>query len=171
VLLWLWCRPAAAAPIRPLAWEFPYATGMALSKRHVAEKKKKKKKGIGVPVMAQWLTNLRTMRLQVRSLALLSGLRIQRCGELWCRSQTWLGSCIAVALTQASGYRSNWTPGLGTSIYHGSGPRKGKKKKKKKKEIKNPRRWGKKKGIAEEYIQCCSIYTKFQNMQKLKQCT
>ena len=23
MLLWLWCRPAAAAPIRPLAWERP----------------------------------------------------------------------------------------------------------------------------------------------------
>ena len=29
-LLWLWCRPAAAAPIRPLAWEPPYAAGAAL---------------------------------------------------------------------------------------------------------------------------------------------
>ena len=28
-LLWLWCRPAAAAQIRPLAWEIPYATGSA----------------------------------------------------------------------------------------------------------------------------------------------
>ena len=27
VLLWLWCRPSAAAPIRPLAWELP---GVAL---------------------------------------------------------------------------------------------------------------------------------------------
>ena len=26
-LLWLWRRPAATAPIRPLAWEPPYATG------------------------------------------------------------------------------------------------------------------------------------------------
>ena len=26
VLLWLWCRPAAGAPIRPLAWELPCAT-------------------------------------------------------------------------------------------------------------------------------------------------
>ena len=25
-----WCRPAAAAPIRPLAWEPPYAAGMTL---------------------------------------------------------------------------------------------------------------------------------------------
>ena len=29
-LLWLWCRLAAAARIRPLAWELPYATGVAL---------------------------------------------------------------------------------------------------------------------------------------------
>ena len=29
-LLWLWSRPAAAAPIRPLAWELPYAIGAAL---------------------------------------------------------------------------------------------------------------------------------------------
>ena len=27
VLLWLWCRPAAVALIRPLAWEPPYAMG------------------------------------------------------------------------------------------------------------------------------------------------
>ena len=29
-LLWLWRRPAATAPIQPLAWEPPYATGAAL---------------------------------------------------------------------------------------------------------------------------------------------
>ena len=29
-LLWLWCRPAAPAPNLPLAWELPYATGVAL---------------------------------------------------------------------------------------------------------------------------------------------
>jgi len=32
-LLWLWCRPAGAAPIRPLAWEPPYASSAALKKR------------------------------------------------------------------------------------------------------------------------------------------
>ena len=37
-LLWLWHRLAAAAPIRPLAWESPYAMGVALKR----EKKKKK---------------------------------------------------------------------------------------------------------------------------------
>ena len=31
-LLWLWHRPAATAPIRPLAWEPPYAAGAALEK-------------------------------------------------------------------------------------------------------------------------------------------
>ena len=29
-LLWLWCRPAATALIRPLAWELSYAVGVAL---------------------------------------------------------------------------------------------------------------------------------------------
>ena len=42
MLLWLWCRPAAIAPIRPLAWEPPYATGAAL-KRQKDQKKKKKR--------------------------------------------------------------------------------------------------------------------------------
>ena len=30
--LWLWCRLAAAAPVRPLVWELPYAIGAALKK-------------------------------------------------------------------------------------------------------------------------------------------
>ena len=33
VLLWLWWRPAAAAPIPPLVWEPPYAAGVALKRR------------------------------------------------------------------------------------------------------------------------------------------
>ena len=32
VLLWLLCRSAATAPIRPLAWEPPYVEGAALEK-------------------------------------------------------------------------------------------------------------------------------------------
>ena len=31
-LLWFWCRLVAKAPIRPLAWEPPYAVGAALEK-------------------------------------------------------------------------------------------------------------------------------------------
>ena len=32
VLLWLWRRLAATALVRPLAWELPYAMGVALKK-------------------------------------------------------------------------------------------------------------------------------------------
>ena len=32
-LLLLWHRPVAAAPIRPLAWETPYAAGVALKRQ------------------------------------------------------------------------------------------------------------------------------------------
>ena len=42
MLLWLWCRPAATAPIRPLAWEPPYAMGAAPEKAKSWKKKKKK---------------------------------------------------------------------------------------------------------------------------------
>ena len=42
-LLWLWCRPAAAAPIRPLAWEPPYAMGAALKRQKRPKKRKKEK--------------------------------------------------------------------------------------------------------------------------------
>ena len=34
-VLWLWHSLAAAAPIRLLAWEPPYAAGMALKRRHL----------------------------------------------------------------------------------------------------------------------------------------
>ena len=41
---------------------------------------------LGVPILAhRKLIQLGTMRSRVRSMALLSGLRIQRCCELWCR--------------------------------------------------------------------------------------
>ena len=39
-LPWLWRRLAATAPIRPLAWELPYATGVALEKTKKKQKKK-----------------------------------------------------------------------------------------------------------------------------------
>ena len=42
MLPWLWCRPAATAPMRPLAWEPPYAARAALEKEKRQKKKKKK---------------------------------------------------------------------------------------------------------------------------------
>ena len=44
-LLCLWCRRMATAPIRPLAWEPPYALGAALKKTR--KKKKYTNKGEG----------------------------------------------------------------------------------------------------------------------------
>ena len=44
---------------------------------------------------------------------LIQGVKIRHCQELWCRSQTQLGSCIAVAV--AGSCSSNWTPSLRTS--------------------------------------------------------
>ena len=41
VLLWLWHRLAATAPIRPLAWEPPHAVGAALEKSKRLKKKKR----------------------------------------------------------------------------------------------------------------------------------
>ena len=41
-LLWLWRRPVATAPIRPLAWEPPYAAEAA--QRNSKKTKKKQKK-------------------------------------------------------------------------------------------------------------------------------
>ena len=40
MLLWLWCGPVAIAPIEPLAWQPPYAVGVAQEK---AKRQKKKK--------------------------------------------------------------------------------------------------------------------------------
>ena len=44
-MLWLWRRLAAVALIHLLAWEPPYATGLALKRQKTPPPKKKKKKG------------------------------------------------------------------------------------------------------------------------------
>ena len=81
--------------------------------------------------MAQQLMNPTSIHKDVAQfLALLSGLRIQHCHELWCRSQMRVRFYAAVALAQAGSYSSDWTPGLGTPICHGCGPKKTKRQKK-----------------------------------------
>ena len=61
--------------------------------------RERKNQDTGVPVVAQWKQiQLGTMKLRVQPLDSLSGLMIRRCCELWCRSQTPLGSDVAVAL-------------------------------------------------------------------------
>ena len=56
--------------------------------------------GVSIVVQRKWIQQGST-RLQVRSLPLFCGLRIQRCHELWCRWQTQLRSDIAVAVAYA----------------------------------------------------------------------
>ena len=50
-LLWLWCSQAATALIRPLAWEPPYAAGVALEK---TKRPKERKKGVGACYIYQF---------------------------------------------------------------------------------------------------------------------
>ena len=73
-----------------------------------------------------WLRRLRTqlvsMKMRVLSPALLSGLRIQHCHELQCRSQMQLGSGIAVARLHDGSCSSDSTPSLGTSTRQGYSP-------------------------------------------------
>ena len=42
--LWLWCRLAATVPIRPLAWELPYAKGVILKKKKKKKEEEERKK-------------------------------------------------------------------------------------------------------------------------------
>ena len=65
VLLWLWCRPAAVAPIGLLAWEPPYATGVALKRRKDKNKKIK-------AIQNRARTQLQTQSESVQNLVLLS---------------------------------------------------------------------------------------------------
>ena len=61
-LLWLWRGPAAIALIRPLAWEPPYAMGMAPKKtKDERQKKKKSNRTKSLPlhhsVSTTWVSN------------------------------------------------------------------------------------------------------------------
>ena len=75
MLLWLWCRPVATAPIGTLAWEPPCAMGAAL------EKDKKKN-----PTAEAWVT----AEAQAGSLAQRQGLKDPVLPQLQHRLQLWL---------------------------------------------------------------------------------
>jgi len=109
-LLWLWRRPVATAPIRPLAWEPPYAAGAAqeiatiTTTTTTTKKTKKIIKYIYIYIyilsaeFPSWHSRNKTRNHElVGSVPDLSGLRIQCCYEL-CRLQMGLRSSIAVAV-------------------------------------------------------------------------
>ena len=86
--------------------------GTATEKQQQLRKKKQKKQDPGTPAVARSGVRNRTSVQEGvgLSLALLSGLRIQRCPELWCRWQMRLGSGVAVAVVQAGSCSSHGTP-------------------------------------------------------------
>ena len=71
-----------------------------MANRHI------KKCSIGIPIMAQQKQiQLGTMKLRVRSLALLSGLWIWHCHELWC-------SLVAIALIRLLAWEPPYAMGV-----------------------------------------------------------
>ena len=61
MLLWLRCRPAATAPVGPLAWELPHAAGTALQ----GEDQKKKKGCLKCLGAFRLLPEMRTLFCQL----------------------------------------------------------------------------------------------------------
>ena len=58
LLLWLWCKPEATAPIRSLAWEPPYASGTALEKTKNKNKTNKQNNLLGSSCCGSAVTDL-----------------------------------------------------------------------------------------------------------------
>ena len=68
-------------------------------------------------------------------------LRIWRCHELWCKSQMWLRSSVAVAVMQAGSYSFNSASSLETSICHTCSSKENKTKKTNQKKPLMPTFW------------------------------
>ena len=57
VVVWLWHRLAAIAPIRPLAWEPPYTAGVALKRQQQQKKLEKRTQKVKLELDdGDWLT-------------------------------------------------------------------------------------------------------------------
>ena len=107
-----------------IAWYRMSLSQVKSSQFHFLSWLSKIKTAPGVPIVAQqkWI-RLAYLGMQVQSLASLSGLRIQRCCELWCMLQTLLRSDAAVVVAQAGGYSFDLTSSLGTSVCHRCSPK------------------------------------------------
>ena len=75
-MLWLWHRQAAAVPIPPLAWELPYAAGVAL-------KRKKERKDVNVLISGYQPQE----RMQITSCQTVKGF-VSLSASIWKRAWT-----------------------------------------------------------------------------------
>ena len=130
-LLWLWCRLAAPAPIQLLAQDLPYARVVALKSKsknktktnkqtNKQTKQREKRKKYRSPHCGSlgYVPDIVSVKLQVQSLALPTGLRIWCCSKLCYRLQMHLRSQVAVDVVWPSSCSSSSTPSLGNSICH-----------------------------------------------------
>ena len=60
-MLWLWHRPVATAQIRPLAWEPPYAAGVALERQKDKKKERLNKEKKQNPKMLSHRKNAKRL--------------------------------------------------------------------------------------------------------------
>ena len=78
-LLWLWCRPAATAPTRPLAWEPPYAVGTALKRQEEKKRVKTILNSQAIQNQVNWpCTRVQPMSFVRREITLVMSLLTQR---------------------------------------------------------------------------------------------
>ena len=108
VLLKLWCKPATVALIRPLAWELPYATDVALKSKKITKNKMSKQSSIFSVFFSEKSHTKSNYEESINIMLAFgaplwfSGLRIQHSCKLWHRLQMWLRFIVAVAVVQAS---------------------------------------------------------------------
>jgi len=113
VWLWLWRRPVATAPIRPLAWEPPYATGVALKSKKSKSQKKKKGETEMIEWRGQRVRGLEMPWVWQRGLVLywnlikfqlnFIGRRMQRDAHM-CNGKGWVDSRMKAKLERKASY-------------------------------------------------------------------
>ena len=126
-LLWLWCRLAAVAPIRPLAWELPSAVRMTLKRQKIKIKNKIKLRTVHQEFLL-WLRGLWPQHSLHEDADLIPGL-VQWFKDLALpQAAAWVTDAAQILCRHGCGVglscSSDSVPGLGTSICYRYGHKK-----------------------------------------------